>query len=431
VSEHLSEKAIKRYRSRQLSPAELLALDDHLAECDSCKAEARNIENSAAVFAQTTSALELESALEESHLEYQQLADYVDNTADDLDRELIETHLGFCQSCRKEMNDLQAIKPILDQPAPDYFGKTVGSSQRFSNWWPLPLVRRPVQVAAVILIGAFVVWLVVPYFRRPPQDAQNQPGQAGNRDVAVANNTPGSETASPTPQQDQHNDFSLVADLIDGDRHITLTSDGKLSGLESTSSEVQAEVAAALRDGRVRAPSVADLRGRAGELMGEAGSREYGLLSPVATVVESRTPTFRWHAIEGADNYVVSIFGPDSSKVAESAQIREPTWRVNVPLPRGRIYSWQVRATKQGKEVLMPPPAAPVARFRVIEGAKAERLAQIRHGQVSSHLVLGLAYADAGLLEEAEPEFKKLVAANPKSSVARSLLLSVQFKKNR
>ena len=152
MSEHLSEKAIERYRSRQLSPAELLALDDHLAECDSCKAETRDVEKSAAIFAQTTAALGLESAFEESHLEYQQLADYVDDTVDDLDRELFETHLEFCQSCRKEMNDLQAMQAILSQPAPDYVGKTPDSSQRFSNWWRLPLVSRPVPVAAVILI---------------------------------------------------------------------------------------------------------------------------------------------------------------------------------------------------------------------------------------------------------------------------------------
>jgi len=160
-----------------------------------------------------------------------------------------------------------------------------------------------------------------------------------------------------------------------------------------------------------------------------AGASEYGLLQPVATAVESRTPTFRWRAIKGADGYVVTIYSLDAQKVAASAPLTETKWTANVRLQRGRTYIWQVRASKQGAEVLMPPPAAPEARFRIIEAAKADALAQARHSHARSHLVLGLTYADAGLLDESERELRKLVAANPKSSVAQSLLRSVQAQK--
>ena len=119
----------------------------------------------------------------------------------------------------------------------------------------------------------------------------------------------------------------------------------------------------------------------------------------------------------------------DAQKVAASAPLTETKWTMDARLERGRTYIWQVRASKQGVEVLMPPPAAPEARFRIIEAAKAEALAQVRHSQTRSHLVLGLAYADAGLLDDAERELRKLSAANPKSSVAKSLLRSVQAQK--
>ena len=157
-----------------------------------------------------------------------------------------------------------------------------------------------------------------------------------------------------------------------------------------------------------------------------AGSSEYGLLNPVATAVESRTPTFHWRVIESSESYVVTIYDLDSKKIEASEPLAKTEWKANVPLERGRIYAWQVRATRKGEEVLMPPPAAAEAKFRIIDAAKAEALAQVRRSQARSHLVLGLAYADAGLLEESERELRKLVAANPKSSVARGLLRSVQ-----
>jgi hypothetical protein len=37
-------------------------------------------------------------------------------------------------------------------------------------------------------------------------------------------------------------------------------------------------------------------------------------------------------------------------------------------------------------------------------------------------LLLGLRYAQAGLLEDAEREFRALLAANPRSSIAKNLL---------
>ena len=110
MSPHPSEEVIERYRTNDLSPAELLALDDHLDYCDSCQAEMRNNEKFAEAYAQTISTLQPESAFADSHLAYQQMADYVDHTASDVDRELIDSHLEFCRSCSAEVRDLEATK---------------------------------------------------------------------------------------------------------------------------------------------------------------------------------------------------------------------------------------------------------------------------------------------------------------------------------
>ncbi|PYX30588.1 MAG: hypothetical protein DMG80_11910 [Acidobacteria bacterium] len=277
-------------------------------------------------------------------------------------------------------------------------------------------------MAAAIIVLVFGIVLVLLYSRRPAQQAREQSSEP-QRNQSAANNSP------VAPTQEDQNNFQLTADLIDGDRHIMLSGDDKLLGLESASTQTQNEVISALKSGRVGAPSfMAELKGHSGSLMG-APSSEYGLLNPFATAVESRTPTFRWRAIDGAESYAVTIYGNDAKKIVASGPLTETKWRVNVPLERGRIFTWQVRANKKGAEILMPPPAAPEAKFKVIDAAKVEELTQIRRSDPHSHLLLGLAYASAGLLDDSARELRRLVAANPKSSVAKSLLRSVEAQK--
>ena len=86
---------------------------------------------------------------------------------------------------------------------------------------------------------------------------------------------------------------------------------------------------------------------------------------------------------------------------------------------------------KDGQEITSPRPPAPQAKFRVLDQAKANELAQARRDHRSSHLTLGLLYADAGLLREAEQEFRLLQNANPNSELARTLLRQVQSLRQR
>ncbi len=383
----------------------------------------RNSEDLPEAYARVISALQPESALADRHLAYQHLADYVDESLSDVDRELVDSHLEFCASCRTELKDLEAMRAALaGLPAiDDLHGKTLGVWQRLAVWWQMPSIRIPVQVATGAVLIGLMVWAVTLMRHSPgPLQQAKEPSTKPEPSQTAANDLPVS------PRQQEDNRVRVVADLVDGDSHITLSSDDKLLGLESASIQIQNEVMSALRNGRVKAPSfIADLKEPSGRLMG-AGSSEYGLLSPVATAVESRTPTFHWRAIEDAESYVVTIYDLDSNKIAASGPLAKTEWKAHAPLERGRIYSWQVRAVRKGAEALMPPPAAAGAKFRIIDAAKAEAMAQVRRSRARSHLVLGLAYADAGLLEESERELRKLVAANPKSSVARGLLRSVQ-----
>jgi lipopolysaccharide biosynthesis regulator YciM len=75
-----------------------------------------------------------------------------------------------------------------------------------------------------------------------------------------------------------------------------------------------------------------------------------------------------------------------------------------------------------------PRPPAPQAKFHVLDAAMANELAQARRVYARWRLVLGLLYARAGLLDEAEREFRALREANPNSELAHRLLKQVRTK---
>jgi len=426
MSPHLSEQDLKRYHDRELLPGEILALDDHLESCRTCQAEIRARLESQEAPQRIITGLQTENDLETSHLLYQEMADYVDNRSSEIDREIIDSHLEICRNCRVEMQDLANLKTRLDRlPQAQYSPpEAPAAARRWPAWWQLPAIRIPVLAAAVLLVLLFA-WILLIHSRQQPEVAHIQPGP---RDTPAEGTR---TTPSPSVPSPVVSSARVVADLIDDGHHVTLDSDDKLAGLESASMQRQSEVASVLKDGRVRTPSfLVDLKGRSGKLMG-AGSEPYGLLNPVATAVESRTPTFHWRAIEGAQSYELAIYDSDSQKVVASGQLTETSWTASTPLERGRTYSWQVRANKDGAEILMPPPAAAEAKFRVIDQSSLQEIQLARKSHPSSHLMLGIVYAESGLLDQSEHEFQKLLAANPESPVAHSLLHEVKSLRGR
>jgi len=174
-------------------------------------------------------------------------------------------------------------------------------------------------------------------------------------------------------------------------------------------------------------PALAKVLGQPQTLMGSGGVREpYPLLSPVGTVVASDRPAFRWRAVEGATSYIVSLYDLKMNKVAESQPLRDAEWVADVSLKHGAVYSWQVRAMKDGAEVRLPPPEAPNAKFKVLEQSKLQAIEQAKQSHGDSHLVMGTLYAEAGLLDDAEREFETLARSNPRSQVAARLLRSLK-----
>jgi hypothetical protein len=143
----------------------------------------------------------------------------------------------------------------------------------------------------------------------------------------------------------------------------------------------------------------------------------------------SDRPALRWGGLAGADGYVVRIYDVGFNEVAASPQISETAWNVTRSLERGRTYSWQVTARAGDKEIMSPVKPAPESRFMILDQAKANELTNAKSAAADSHLTLGILYAQAGLLDDAERELQALLRANPQSALARKLLRDLRKKR--
>src|SRR5262249_49976608 len=172
-------------------------------------------------------------------------------------------------------------------------------------------------------------------------------------------------------------------------------------------------------------------------LMGTAQDAvPFAVLAPVGTVVESARPEFRWRPLEGATGYRVTVVDDQAQRdVATSgplptgAEHGELRWRLPEsapPLRRGGPYRWYVVATLPGGEEVQSPDQTHTARFQVLAVPLAADLEKARALDPPSRLALGIAYARAGLRNEAEAEFMALLRSNPRSPIARHLPRSVR-----
>jgi hypothetical protein len=161
--------------------------------------------------------------------------------------------------------------------------------------------------------------------------------------------------------------------------------------------------------------------------MGGSGEGvSFALLSPVGTVVETDHPTFRWRPLSGATTYALNVYDSSLNTVATVDRLSATQWMAARPLKRNEVYTWQVTAVKDGQEITSPVPPAPEAKFKVLDRARAEELRMAKKTYPDSHLILGAVYKKAGLLDDAEREFKALLSANPNSPVAQKLLQDVK-----
>ena len=414
--EHLSQKQIEDYSQNRLRSAELLAASHHLGECKACQARVEAaLDVDAVFFAVREEAFAGDAG---AHLTSEQTAEYVDKdlTGDEL--QFVTDHLSSCEQCAFAVDDLRAfrnqIAPSLDReygPAPDAPVVHETWWRRFGSLFRVSPVPAFGAAALAILLLSFIGWTV---WRRSKEE---------KREVVVVTPSPApSPSVAPSVQVQPEPAPVVVAQLNDGAGVLSLDQQGKLSGAENLPPSYQELLRRALTSQRIeRSSQLQGLTRPPSLLMGANEEREFSVLGPAGIVLMSDRPAFRWSRLEGATRYVVEVYDEQFKRVIASSEIATLSWNATQSLPRGRVYSWQVKAVKDGQEVTVPRPPAPQAKFRVIDQERLDEILKVRRAYGSSHLTLALLYAKAGLLNEAEQELRVLQKANPQSEIVRKL----------
>lgn len=173
-------------------------------------------------------------------------------------------------------------------------------------------------------------------------------------------------------------------------------------------------------------PEIAELLSEDAVLRGPAVASELNLRAPLATAVLDGRPTFRWSPLPDADSYRVTVFDRDFNPVADSGPLARTEWTPERPLPAGAVFAWQVKARRGNAELTAPGPGSPQALFRVLTTDRAAEIERAARAKGGSHLDLGILYAQAGLLDDAERELAAAVRESPDAEPPRKLLATVR-----
>lgn len=419
--EHLTQKQIEDYSRNRLPAAELLAASDHLDQCEACRERVESgLDVNAAFFALREEAF-AENGNASAHLTSEQTAEYVDKNLAGEDLQAVTDHLSGCEQCVFAVEDLRAfrnqIAPSLDReygPTPVVTATHSSWRERFTSLFRVSPVPAFGAAALALVVLSFIAWTV---WRTTKEE---------KREVVIVMPTPSlqpSPSAAPSVEV-QPQSAPVVAQLNDGAGVVSVDHEGKLSGADNLPALYQEIVKRALTSQRIeRSSQLQGLTRPPSALMGgNDQAREFSVLEPVGIVLMSDRPAFRWSRFEGASEYVVEVYDEQFKLVMSSAQVTTLSWTATQSLPRGKVYSWQVKAVKDGQEITVPRPPAPQAKFRVLDQGRMNEIALVKREYGSSHLTLGMVYAQAGLLREAEGEFRLLQKANPESEIVKKLL---------
>ncbi|MEO7969985.1 MAG: zf-HC2 domain-containing protein [bacterium] len=430
MSDHLTHEQIASYYERRLPPAELIALDNHVAACVECRSDL-----SAGGFEQakvTSLKQDIESATLSEHLDYDQLAGLADGTLEETEVELVESHLAGCAQCELLASDLRVFKDEIATglgerylPSPSH-GMSAVRRQSFSDSlkaffsFKAPGYALGIAALALLVIG-LSIWLM----QRSKTVVSPTPQLAESSSPAPLVSPDGNVNIAPGPSPGASAP-ALIA-LNDGPRNIGVDERGEVTGLDDLPPGLRQTITTAIRTQHAASPSaLSGLSGQPGKLRGEGDDAAFTLLGPIKVVTLSDKPTLRWNKLNGATSYKAAIYDSGFILVTASPELTASEWTPPGALTRGEVYSWRVTAIKDGQEIKSPVPPAPEAKFKVLDRTRADELRRARRLYSGSHLTLGVLYAQAGLLAEAEREFLELAKANPQSTIAQNLLRDVR-----
>lgn len=459
--EHISRMHIEKFHARALDVPEMIATWEHLDACDDCHRLFQEVFRSRRQGAPITFNLSPEYWLKDDHFDYEMLAAYIDKTLDGEMREIADIHLKACSDCRRELNSLVAFRKESEPElkvryGPDTPPSATGWLSSFWNW--PPVVWKPAHTFATLIIIGLAIAVMMLLIKAgsdkkstagdltglvpSPSPAASTSPSPNDSDKSIVRSPEAGSTPRPNPvtsqvqskpphhQSGQRNKTKLrarfptetVVALNDDGRRVLIDSSGRLRGLGDLSPELQQSIEEFLTAEEVKRPDIlAEINGVKSDLRGTGDKPSFGLLSPVGVVIAEDRPVFKWEPLADATAYRVQVSDSPSREPISSDLLPETVtqWTPVEALKRGKIYSWIVIATVNGKEVVSPQVSMLEARFKVLEEERARELNMVK--RFNSQLALGVFYAREGMLAEARRKFQILVDKNPHSPIAKRL----------
>ncbi len=141
----------------------------------------------------------------------------------------------------------------------------------------------------------------------------------------------------------------------------------------------------------------------------------FGLIYPVNEVVETEQPALTWNFFAPAPFKIV-VKDKANQVIASAQNISAPNFVMPMKLNRGETYSWEVTASNGETQS---------ASFVLITTEELEDWQMVRKQFKESHLALGLAAEELGMLSTAEREYQELARQFPNAEVPARLLANV------
>lgn len=115
--QHLTAETLERYRAQSLDTAGQVAARAHALSCPECRERlSRAMDAGAALTSLRDSfAPMFDDDDEPGHLSYERLSAYVDKQLDEVEREIVESHLAVCVDCETDARDLLRYQAIAEQ----------------------------------------------------------------------------------------------------------------------------------------------------------------------------------------------------------------------------------------------------------------------------------------------------------------------------
>jgi predicted anti-sigma-YlaC factor YlaD len=443
VTEHIEKSRMEGFCAKTLPESEMKETARHLADCPHCHGEfVEGLQHQRSSLG-VGFTLAPEFWFRHDHIDFDQLVSLADNKLDGTQREIIDIHLKACETCREDVRSFLAFRektaPAMDVSYASVRREPSRERSSRTSWWrALPLKSTYAIAAVVLVVVAIVVTAMILRRRAETLEAKkDQPAQINILPSPTPANVNAASQPSPsTPEQPKAPgttpsptvlDTGAVAVLKDGPRQITVDRSGRLTGLDELPPTTQREIAdAAVAEGIERPDVLNKLTGENSGLRGSNSGQSFKLLSPGRTVVIGDQPVFKWEKLPSAASYRVYVTDARGREVVRSDELSSERleWATPKPLKRGEVYSWSVIAVVNGKEIVSPSSSSPEMKFQVLPVSNLQQIGQLK--KTHSHLALGVFFAKAGLLKEAEQEFQKLVQLNPQSELARKLLRNVR-----